>query len=262
MASNVYSSITALRQTFKRVRRARALFAVGQGIVAEVRSPFGAKRAGRLWRKALRTLDGDTRASPPRPRDAAEENQDPTALRRAVQRRLADYEIAACVRRWVNPRRRVVVVSTLGMMVIFGILVATIPGIRHLFFPLDRALGKPWTATSAFEGYRAKGRIANDESSPVMFHTAAESSPAFTVDLQAAIPISRVTVGNRPNCCQDRAVPLAVEISVDGHAWTRVGYRRMEFRSWTTTFSRTRARFVRLRVDRPSILHLQTVSVY
>jgi hypothetical protein len=95
-----------------------------------------------------------------------------------------------------------------------------------------------------------------------MFHTTAESEPAVTLDLKAEVPIAEVRVGNRLNCCQERAVPLAVEVSKDGQSWKRVGYRRLEFRTWTATFPRTPSRFVRLRVDRPSTLHLQTVSVY
>ena len=72
----------------------------------------------------------------------------------------------------------------------------------------------------------------------------------------------RVEVENRRDSYADRALPLAIEVSMDASAWKRVAYRRVEFRNWDASFNPTEARFVRLRVDRFSYLHLARIAVH
>jgi hypothetical protein len=221
-------------------------------------TPTASRRAGRLWSKALRVLD--SRA--PRRFESPSDGEDLLAMRKELESRLAEYKVSFHLRRTLSAHRRPVAITTVVSVLFAAMLVVVIPTFRNWFFPPDRAVGKPWTATSAFEGWVTAGLLVNDANGPLMFHTTVEPSPAVTIDLQAQLPITNVSVGNRLDCCRERAVPLAVEVSSDGRTWKRVGYRRMEFRTWDATFPPTRSRFVRLRVDRPSILHLQTISVY
>jgi hypothetical protein len=68
-------------------------------------------------------------------------------------------------------------------------------------------------------------------------------------------------VTNRDDCCLERAVPLVVEVSDDRKKWRTVARRADSFREWEGKFAPLKARYVRLRVDRHSILHLAKVSV-
>jgi hypothetical protein len=56
-------------------------------------------------------------------------------------------------------------------------------------------------------------------------------------------------------------VPLVVELSGDGQSWTEVARRRELFYEWTAWFSARQARYVRLRADHPSALHLGSVQI-
>ena len=94
------------------------------------------------------------------------------------------------------------------------------------------------------------------------FHTTEEDNPWVRLDLGAVQRVHAVRVENRTNCCRDRALPLAVELSIDAKTWTLVGYRRLLFDTFTQQFPSRDARYVRLRVDRRSLLHLRKVSVY
>ena len=58
------------------------------------------------------------------------------------------------------------------------------------------------------------------------------------------------------------AVPLVLEVSDDGASWREVIRRPDVFATWYPTFPAQKARYVRLRVDRISTLHLEAVRVH
>jgi hypothetical protein len=70
-----------------------------------------------------------------------------------------------------------------------------------------------------------------------------------------------IEVENRGSCCQERAVPLIVELSTDGNTWQEVARRKKKFQGWETRFRPQSARFVRLRVPRKTVFHLRRVRV-
>jgi hypothetical protein len=82
------------------------------------------------------------------------------------------------------------------------------------------------------------------------------------LDLGRTQSVHAVRVENRTNCCRERALPLVIELSVDAKSWKRVGYRRIMFDTYTQSFASENARYVRLRVDRRTTLHLRRISVY
>jgi hypothetical protein len=144
----------------------------------------------------------------------------------------------------------------------FGLLVATLPKLRKAVFSEDLAKGKPWVASSHWGDFAERGVMTGDSSADGRFHTNEELYPSVTVDLGAAREIHSVQVINRSNCCRERALPLAVELSREGKHWKRVGYRRAPFTTWSASFPAVQSRFVRLRVDRTSILHLRRIEVF
>jgi hypothetical protein len=207
--------------------------------------------ADRFYRRALRSLD---EGAPPRWTEI--EAKDPLSW--VVRRRLAELSVGAKIWR----RRRRILPMVGGLAIVFVIAVAAIPGLRRGVFPPDLAAGKMWKATSAWADFPRSGIMSDATRTEGLFHTVEEPSPAITLDLGAVLPVHEIKVDNREDCCRERSLPLALELSVDGTQWQRVGYRRAQFDTWTVTFRRRGVRFVRARVDRTSILHLRRLRVY
>jgi hypothetical protein len=125
----------------------------------------------------------------------------------------------------------------------------------------DLAAGKPWRASS--QGYTAclSPQQSCERSSGYFFHTSEEDEPWLEIDLGASQNFSAVRVKNRTDCCRDRATPLIVEVSEDHERWKTVATRPSPFTSWRADFEPERARWVRLRAARRTILHLSEVRV-
>jgi hypothetical protein len=127
----------------------------------------------------------------------------------------------------------------------------------------DLAAGKPWRASSeALHCDPGARRCGDHLGMSIFFHTQHEPSPWLEIDLGQPEQISRVRVRNRTDCCSALALPLVVELSQDDQTWREVGRRETNFRTWSARFEPTPARWVRLRVDGESTLHLERVSVY
>jgi hypothetical protein len=126
----------------------------------------------------------------------------------------------------------------------------------------DVAHGRPWTASSNFGSGGCQSPVQSCSDSPTFFfHTQEEANPSFTIDLESVQRVSGVHVVNRGDCCLERAVPLVVEVSLDQKVWQRVAQRTAEFSDWKATFRTIPARWVRLTVERRTMLHLQEVRV-
>ena len=224
-----------------RERRARVLFACGQAIAARG-EPSGLRRSARLYQRALRLLGA------------------PHAIR-ALDRVAARDQLRGELRRrgvfgWLRarPRESKVFVSV-------GVLVLVVVAAVRWLAP-DLAEGKPWQASSAYGAFPRTGVMAGEAAIDGRFHTIEEQDPWVRLDLGEARSVHAVRIENRTNCCKERAIPLAIELSVDGEAWKVVGYRRVLFDTMTQQFAAQQARYVRLRVDRRSSLHLRRISVY
>jgi hypothetical protein len=125
----------------------------------------------------------------------------------------------------------------------------------------DLAFGRPWRASSGFGGIPAAGRIAAPTEA-VFFHSALEGEPSFVLDLENERRIRGLELENRLDCCQVRAVPLFVDVSVDGKHWHNVARRDAPFQHLRLGFPAVRAKLVRLRVERETYFHLVRVGVY
>ena len=84
----------------------------------------------------------------------------------------------------------------------------------------------------------------------------------MTIDLGKVQRISRVVVYNRADCCQERAVPLKIEVSKDGGQYRQVAERKEQFEKWKADFPPTDARYVRLTHLSAMAFHLSEVEVY
>jgi hypothetical protein len=94
-----------------------------------------------------------------------------------------------------------------------------------------------------------------------LFHTDPQDNPWIEFDLGKPTGVHRIDVENRDDCCQDRAIPLVVELSNDRTSWKEVARRDKDFSTWVARFPATRARYVRLRVPRSTTFHLHAVAI-
>jgi hypothetical protein len=171
------------------------------------------------------------------------------ARREAPERQLARGVRAA----W----SRIVCVLATTTVVFVG---ATVLASHEALGP-DLANGRPWKASSALMICDVKHATCGGKVTEIFFHTQEETSPWVSFDLGASKTVRRVDVRNRVDCCQERAVPLVVEVSEDEQQWTEVAARDETFSHWTARFVPIHARFVRLRVAKTTTLHLEGVAI-
>jgi hypothetical protein len=145
----------------------------------------------------------------------------------------------------------------------FGAVLAAVLFIRHLTAPTDLAEGKSWRVSSV-EGApcQPEENLCLNVRTDILFHTTQEKKPWFEVDLGTVASFSVVEVENRGDCCQDRAVPLVLEVSDDAQHWVEVARRKEVFDTWRAELSPQSARYVRARATRTTMLHLVRMSVY
>lgn len=161
-----------------------------------------------------------------------------------------DAQVARVTRqRWLRPSLAAASVACIALALALAL------GSR------DVAAGRTWTASSGEWGFGRTGTTDKFGNEDLLFHTHAEANPWLLVDLGAPERVRAVAVENRSTCCQERAVPLIVELSADGKSWREVARKDEVFTSWKARFRAQQARFVRLRVPRHTVLHLRRVQV-
>jgi hypothetical protein len=127
----------------------------------------------------------------------------------------------------------------------------------------DLAVGKPWRASSkyGFGGGCQSPEQTCPENVGYFFHTEEERSPWIEFDLGAARSFSVVRVEDRIDFISDRAVPLVIEVSENHRTWRAVARKETEFVTWRASFATVHARWVRLRADKKTWLHLYRVRI-
>jgi hypothetical protein len=153
-------------------------------------------------------------------------------------------------------------VRTFGALAILLALVTTLfVVIQRSRLQPDLAAGKPWRASSSYETCKPQEHTCGSARTDIFFHTVEEQEPWVEIDLKAPAGFSVVEVTNRSDCCPDRAVPLVVEVSNDQQKWREVARRTDTFAEWRAKFKPQKARYVRLRALRRTLLHLEKVAV-
>jgi hypothetical protein len=142
---------------------------------------------------------------------------------------------------------------------LFALLCLGVPGVRALVVPNDLAKSASWAASSAVWGFHAHG--FGPRGDPQFFNTASEERPWVRVDLPHAAQISGIRVDNCPDCSEERALPLNVEI-LDGPHFHLVCQRRSPYSSFTCRFPPVRTSAVRVTLAGYGFLHLSRIAVY
>jgi hypothetical protein len=125
----------------------------------------------------------------------------------------------------------------------------------------DIASGKPWSTSSVLSVCHPEIAECGGTKTRIFFHTREEKNPWIEFDLGSPMRFSSLTVQNRTDY-SERAVPLVVEVSDDRTKYRQVARREDDFGVWHAKFSPQTARYVRLRVDRRSFLHLEGVQIH
>ena len=242
-----------------RVRRARLLCACADGV--RLRRPRGWElRAERLYRRAAGSVSGID--SPP-----VDEGERPDRDRRPDWRRAAKRALD----RVREPYRACALgLLTIGAALAAGAVLVVLlvsalsPTLRARLFPRDLARRRAWTASSADPGYARSG-VGPSGKGPLFFHTTSSDHPWLEIDLGSERRITAGLIETRADCCQERALPLNVEIldSQGGSpAWKLIAQRRSPFSVWGFSVEPVRARTVRVRLAGSGMLHLKRIAIY
>lgn len=183
------------------------------------------------------------------------------ALELFVRRLLAAAQPAADTPAAVMVQR--LVRWALLVALVFAVTRGTSSLVRYLRSTPNRALFKPVEASSQYSTRRfPKDGLTDGLTDRLGCHTREQLSPWVRIDLLQPYDISKVVVINRPGRFYDRAVPLIVEVSLDGKSFDEIARRTTPFNTWAAEFAPVSARHVRLKVDAETTLHLQEVEVY
>jgi len=127
---------------------------------------------------------------------------------------------------------------------------------------VDLARGTPWHTSSIWIECHPEKSDCGGTRTDILFHTKNEQDPWFEYDFGTPLAFSSLTIQNRSDFGPERAVPLVVEVSNDDQSFTQIARRDDSFATWKPSFPTQRARYLRLRVARESMLHLEAVKVH
>lgn len=126
----------------------------------------------------------------------------------------------------------------------------------------DLARDRPYRTSSAYPAVGCKSPDQDCPESPFFFfHTLEDDRPWVEIDLGGKKKFSAVRIINREDCCGERAVPLAIEVSNDRKNWREVARRDDTFNNWYKDFTPVSARYVRAISLHKTLFHLRRVSV-
>jgi hypothetical protein len=143
------------------------------------------------------------------------------------------------------------------------VLAAVLGAVVKLTWHPNLARNKSVVVTSAEPRVRARPRsLVDGNRRSLGFHTKNLKDQSATIDLGDVKIIHSVRVYNRIDCCQGRAVPLRLELSVDGVEYTTIERQTKSFLSWKVVVPEVKARFVRVLHEGSGFFHLAEVEVY
>lgn len=125
----------------------------------------------------------------------------------------------------------------------------------------DLLAGRPFRASSVWAACE-RGQCGGVPTN-VFFHTNEDPEPFIVYDLGRTVALRRVEVTNRlDGNLQSRAVPLVVQVSIDGEAWHDVARRDYWFEVWRAELPSVPTRYLKLKVARRSMFHLERVRAW
>jgi hypothetical protein len=131
------------------------------------------------------------------------------------------------------------------------------------WFRADLLAHRPFVTSSDWAKCEPARGICRGYATAIFFHTNEELRPFIQYDLGRVRAVRRVEIINRRDSgLEDRAVPLVIQTSLDGSTWHELARRDYWFDVWRPDFPSTQTRYLKLMVDRRSILHLEGVRAW
>jgi hypothetical protein len=125
------------------------------------------------------------------------------------------------------------------------------------------ALHRPVTVSSQFASQGTDHRLLVDgDRDNLGFHTESDGQQWVVIDLGAVRNFDTVVVYNRSDCCQERVVPLRLEVSKDNVSFKFLREQKEVFDKWTAKGLHAEGRYVRLLNTPPNHFHLAEVEIY
>ena len=132
-----------------------------------------------------------------------------------------------------------------------------------MFGKPNLALHRPVTVSSQFASEGTDHRLLVDgDRDNLGFHTESDGQQWVVIDLGAVRRFDKVVVYNRSDCCQDRSVPLRLEVSKDNENFKFLREQKEVFDKWTAKDLHAEGRYVRLLNTPPNHFHLAEVEIY
>jgi hypothetical protein len=118
-----------------------------------------------------------------------------------------------------------------------------------------------WRASSAGFGLPQSGKLDFLGQHELLLHTSEEPNPWVIVDMLEERVVSRIVVQNRLDCCQERGLPMIVELGTTSDHFEEVGRQQNPFDTWEVSVPNTKARYVRVRAASRTYLHLRAIQI-
>jgi hypothetical protein len=165
-----------------------------------------------------------------------------------------------------RPRARAMAqrIARTGAFVAFvlGIAVCAAVLIPSLMRPPNLLEHSARRTSSSYSGFSPDAGTLDGKRTRLFLHTDQEYDPFVEFDMGKVQTLRHFEVRNRRDCCDDRALPLVIETSVDGKRFDEVARRVAPFKTFETDVRATQARFVRVHVPKKTWLHLERVAAW
>jgi hypothetical protein len=189
-----------------------------------------------------------------------ERRSEAASARRVLHAAIHGLAGATVRRRRVLAQRyvRFGVTAVLCAALVVGIALLVVRLLQHPNL-LARATMK---TSSDYAGFSSSNRISDGRRTRLLFHTNKEDNPSVVFDMGVAKTVTFIELANRHDCCEDRALPLAVDVSPDGKEWKEVFRRTEPFSEFRKKVGPVYVRAVRVRALRKTWLHLERVDAW
>jgi hypothetical protein len=150
----------------------------------------------------------------------------------------------------------------LFVMLLLGLGAGTMILASRLTRPQNLLEHSTHHASSAYPGFSLESGMCDGKQTHLLFHTTQEDNPFVEFDMGKVQHLRHVQIVNRQDCCDERALPLVIETSVDGKRFQEVLRKTTPFKKLDADIRPVSARFLKIRALKKTWLHLERVAAW
>jgi hypothetical protein len=179
-------------------------------------------------------------------------------------------EDSAGLRTGANPIHYSIVAATvqipyslnlLGLAMVVGAATLVVTRLESKKIAPNLATGSIVTISSRHPSSPDPSHVVDGDIYQLGFHTNLEQNPWVLLDLGREKLVHHIIFYNRADCCQERAVPLVIQLSHDGQKFTDVSRIDKRFNKWDAEIPAQSARYIRATTPKFEFLHLSEIEV-